>query len=72
MDGAPIFEIAGAAIDLVKDDAGVLTLLECGEHAGELASTDFRGRFSLLEPCGNGDAISRGEVRDGVFLFLQG
>lgn len=46
LDSAPIFEIAGASVDSVKNNAGSPLLLERRKHPHEFAAADFHCRFA--------------------------
>ena len=68
----PVLEVARAPVDLVNDNALRVTLLQFGKHAREQCSTLLRGRFLLLEPLSDLQALP-GSIRlNGASLFLKG
>ncbi len=68
---SPVFEIAGAAIDFVDDDAGGVAALQLGEQPTKHLSTEFCRRLHLFVPAGDGKIISRGIRFDRAPLFLE-
>lgn len=67
----PVLQVAGAAVDLVNDDALGLALPQFGHHARELPAALFRRGLHFLKPLDDREGIAARVRLNGASLFVE-